>query len=587
MINRNTALSTAGILLVFAAGALLVVGPALFSAPRTVVGHVNSDVWAHVWGFWWINDTLSSGGSLWSIPWETRLLNYPRGGVLYFIDMLNAVLSLPLQNFVAVETAYNLLVGFEVFLLGVAGFLLGSWYSGSRFGGILSGLMLQLSPFVLGEIHNGISEVINVSWCILYIYFLMTLQRGRWRCLTAGLVLFVAFIGNWYFGLSSLIFTALYLVWKERRGLLRPWKSPFCRRLAITLVLAGLLTAPVAAAFYSSINQTDSIVKRSKIPDKRVFLNEHNLSDVLNYLRWTDYTSPNLKQKFHSDYLHLCTIGPLALILAVIGACKRKKERSFWWMVSAVFFVLSAGAYLYINNNFVRFDGGYILLPFYYLSIVFPPIALISHPHRFSIFVITAAAVFAAVGGTWFTGCFSSGKKRTVAGACLVAVLVAETLLLSPAPFPVSTARMTLPPFYEAISRGENENKALLDLPMAFDPFILNNRYFYHQITHRRPVPYTLNDPQATYVSALGSNAFTLSLHSMEYQQYQPEERTFYREELVQAGLKKLRDDGFGHIVVHLDYFEREVSLTNSVNYLTKYLGEPVAKSPGFLAFKL
>ncbi len=573
--------------LVFIAGALLIVGPALFSEPRTVVGHENSDVWSHLWGFWWVKDTVSSGGSFFDIPWRTELINYPKGGILYFIDLMNATLSIPLQHFVSVETSYNLLIGFEVFLLGVAGYLLGSDFSKSRTGGLASGLLLQMSPFILGEIHNGISEVINVSWCLIYIHFLLTLERDRWRPPVAGVALFLSFMGNWYFGLSSLIVTALYLVWKEGRGLVRFWKNPFCRRLCLALAVAFLLTAPMASRFYSSINHTDSIVKRSKIPDKYVFLNEHNLSDVLNYVRWDGRTSPDLKLKFNSNYLHLCTLGPLALMLAVLGSRKKKKDRGFWWLVIGVFFVLSAGAYFYIDNSFVRIGTKPVKLPFYYLSLIFPPIALISHPHRFSFFVITAVAVLAGRGMKRVTDRVKSGIPRLIAAICILAVLIAEAVLLSAAPFPMSTSRLELPAFYGKLSGTQGAPRALIDLPMAFDPFILNNRYFYYQIYHRMPIPYTLNDPLATYISALENNCFTLNIHDIEYQQYRSGERTFYREELIQAGLKKLREDGFGHILLHRDYYQREVSFENLRNYLTRYLGNPMIQTERFMVFAL
>ena len=97
----------------------------------------------------------------------------------------------------------------------------------------------------------------------------------------------------------------------------------------------------------------------------------------------------------------------------------------------------------------------------------------------------------------------------------------------------------------------------------------------------------TLNDPKATYVSALGNNAFALNIHSIEYQQDHPTERTFFTEENITAGLAKLREEGFGHIVVHLDYYSRDVSRDNLVNFLTRHLGPPVASEGSFLAFSL
>ena len=61
-----------------------------------VVGGQHTDIWSHLWGYWRTErDVLSKG----IIPYEEPFLNYPYGGRLYHVDLLNSFYMLPLPDF--------------------------------------------------------------------------------------------------------------------------------------------------------------------------------------------------------------------------------------------------------------------------------------------------------------------------------------------------------------------------------------------------------------------------------------------------------------------------------------------------------
>ena len=64
--------------------AMFVVWPLPLEMNSSIIGHPGNDTWNHVWGHWWVYESISSG----TLPYQTDLLAYPNGGTLYFIDTI-------------------------------------------------------------------------------------------------------------------------------------------------------------------------------------------------------------------------------------------------------------------------------------------------------------------------------------------------------------------------------------------------------------------------------------------------------------------------------------------------------------------
>ena len=86
-----------------------------------VVGGQHTDIWSHLWGYWRTErDVLNKG----IIPYEEPFLNYPYGGRLYHVDLLNSFYMLPLTGFFGRIAGYNILVLLHIIMAGVAIFAL-------------------------------------------------------------------------------------------------------------------------------------------------------------------------------------------------------------------------------------------------------------------------------------------------------------------------------------------------------------------------------------------------------------------------------------------------------------------------------
>jgi len=96
--------------------ALLVLGPNLNTASTRLIGDEGLDVWSHAWGVRWVFNHLSVG----AFPWDVAGLAHPRGGTLWYIDPLGALVSLPAQILSGPVLAHNSVLFVQIVLAAAA-----------------------------------------------------------------------------------------------------------------------------------------------------------------------------------------------------------------------------------------------------------------------------------------------------------------------------------------------------------------------------------------------------------------------------------------------------------------------------------
>ena len=144
-------------LLAALASLVLAVGltwPVALDPVNRLVGHPGNDSWNHVWGYWWVADSVLQG----EWPGHTQLLAWPDGGSLYFIDTVQVLMSLPIQMLFGPAVAYNAVMMAGLALAAFAAWLLAARLTGD---GVTAGVALVVygaAPHLLGQAYNGISE---------------------------------------------------------------------------------------------------------------------------------------------------------------------------------------------------------------------------------------------------------------------------------------------------------------------------------------------------------------------------------------------------------------------------------------------
>jgi len=195
--------------------------PLVLNFGQYVVGDLESDVWKHLWGMWWVKTCLVRDNVL---PLHTHLLNYPYGGALFFIDPLNGLISTPLQFLWDAPRVYNLVVLFNVVLAAVGAFCLARYLSGSPYAAFFAGSVYGFSSYMMAYLTSGVTEAINIGWIPLFCLFFIRMLRHNQLAdaVRAGTWFAVATVGCWYYGSFCVLFGTFYYVYAQARRYRRP-----------------------------------------------------------------------------------------------------------------------------------------------------------------------------------------------------------------------------------------------------------------------------------------------------------------------------------------------------------------------------
>jgi hypothetical protein len=454
-------------------GALLCF-PILSGPTSKLLGSPKVDVWNHVWGPWWWKHSLLDG----SIPWRTTMLKWPEGGVLWFIDPVLAVVGAPL-TLLSPVLAYNLV------MLAYAAFA--SW-SARRFARSLgangraewlASIGFVLSGWMIGEMHNGISEAVNIGPAALALAWTEDACRAegseRKAWLKAGLGVGLCFLASPYLGMGVSIAAGI-------RGF------PHIRNAWAGACSAALVALPPLLALRGQLNHYGAIIKRPEGMNEQLSL--HNAVDIRTFFAPLGFQSRDLSGEgfYHSMYL-----GLAMLILASLSL----RRHRLWLAALLVCLTMSLGPYLYWGDGWMVIANARIRLPWWFLQQAIPGLA-ITHPLRLAIPCLAIVAAVAAV---------EASKVKWYDKVPFLGLAIAlDGLLLCGAPWPIQTADATIPNIYTLIQRDSRE-VGILDLPTDSGSTMEASRYLYYQTYHQKPIPYA-PDVRASTSSLLRYNAF-------------------------------------------------------------------------------
>jgi hypothetical protein len=143
--------------------AVLATWPMVLSPMGRLLGDGDVDVWNHAWGPWWWAASLADG----QLPWQTELLRYPEGGVLWFIDPLMAGVATPLVPLLGVAGAYNLALLLDVAFTAWAARRLALAFGCREAPSWVASVAAVGSAWLACELHNGITEATHLGFVAL------------------------------------------------------------------------------------------------------------------------------------------------------------------------------------------------------------------------------------------------------------------------------------------------------------------------------------------------------------------------------------------------------------------------------------
>lgn len=432
-----------------------------------LIGDPGGDVWNHAWGFWYVAEALGRG----ELPLHTLLAGGPDGGTLWFIDTPGAVVMSPVTWILGPAFAYNLVL---IGRLALAGFATQGLARELGSPGWIAGAAAMTSPFLLCELQNGISEVCATQWLAFSLWAAARATNTRGWAL-AGLFMGVCGVVTFYYGLAAAALVVVLAAWRRQP------------RALLALGIQALMFLPIWLIFKDSLVADDALIWRGTALDHDLLT--HNAVDPRVFLMPGSFQSVDLAQNYGESLIHT---GYLRWSLVLLAGWATWVNRRLWgwWLVVGASLSLGLGHYLFWNEQFVEVGGRLLALPFGWLKVVLPQVA-ITHPLRFS---LGAALVLGALASA-----APLGRWRWPA----LGVVVLEGLFGSAATWPLPMSPAQVPAVYADAGDG-----MVLDLPMEAGRTMKTSQYFWFQTVHNRPIPWvpdvrrgSVRDPAAFRVA--------------------------------------------------------------------------------------
>lgn len=538
---------------VHAALALLALWPMLLAPLTRMVGHTDGDVWNHAWGPWWFWESLTSA----TLPWTTDWLNAPSGGTLWFIDPTAGLLGMLAAGVLGPYAAYNLVLFLYLSATSWAAARLAERVAGPGLHCLVASVALLFGPYLLSEVHNGISEACNLAPAILALTAAHdALEHGRKRdWISLGVLLGLTGLGSFYYLLGTgLVLLVWGLFWLAKRP-----STVQLGRAALSAAIAVCCILPIALLMKASVDATTPLVFRQAEASDLLAL--HNAVDPRTYFWPGGFQSVDLTAQgeafLHSGYLGFSTV-------ILVGLGWRRQPLLSWAAAIGMLLVLGLGARLYWGDNWVTVGEGQTLaLPYAVLQDLLPSQA-ITHSLRVAMPAIVLLSAAAAIG-------LKNRPRRFILGALLI--VPAEMILLGGSPWPPERTE-ALDTSYTQQIRGADTSGIVLDLPGAVGNTMATSRYFLFQAHTRSPVPYR-PDARAMTSDLNGDPTFgLLALASENRPNHRPAllARAQQRQALRPGSLW---ERGVRWIVVHRDLERGQQGTAITEKILTELYGAP------------
>ena len=437
------------------------------TADTRLIGDEGLDVWSHAWGIRWFFNHLSAG----QMPWDVAGLAHPRGGTLWYIDPLGALVSMPAQWLGGPVWAHNSILYFQVLLAGSAAMAFAKALGGR---GWIAAAGLATAPTFLAEIHNG---TIEACWIGLVPLAGFAATKSR---LWGGAAVGLASLATPYHGIAAALVVGTILIFEPHTKTQKPGAARVLDAVTAAFVAAAI-ALPAFLALKANLDDPMGIAKKSTVVmNFPVF--KINAVDPIALIHPGDFWTVHLEGANTSPFRRTPYLG-LTLLCLAIPLWVRSRRSRLWLIPTALTAILALGPFLWHDGDFVRTSSGDLLaLPFRALLGLG---VTMDHPLRFISGAVTILAVLADVSARRLEYRVSAPVPIWTLG--LISAVVCEQLMWAPNVWPLQTADGSLPTVYSALE----DDAAVIDLPAARGESIATNRYLYWQALHGRPIPYS------------------------------------------------------------------------------------------------
>ncbi len=417
-------------------------------------------MWSHAWAMELVGDFLRGGDSFslqvmelppgQRAPWmawmpgpytlHTELLGWPEGGTIVFLAWFHIVLGTLLRDLLPTVGAFNAALLLTLALAPSSAWLLARRLGAGRAGAALAGLIYGFNPYILGVLANGQVAKINHAWPALVALLAWELCRHRraWAVPALWVVATICLLTSpYYYVFAALLgagIAALCLVfqpgWRQRGVLVG--------LLAVTG--AGLLALHLPIFEHLGTREGGLLSPSTIGSDTSVYELSASLGGMLLPRQLSYPGGVLIPGETHVAYLGLATL----LLAALASWARRDKAVLALWAVALAFAVLAMGRSLALPG------GAELPLPLGLLAGALPPLRALIFVYRGVVVVTLALALVVALGFGPLAA--RLGRRRWLLWGAPALILL-DTLAVSPAPFPLPVEHLELPRIYQELAQ--------------------------------------------------------------------------------------------------------------------------------------
>ena len=248
---------------------LILTYPLILNLTTVIPG--GADAYWYLWDFWWFKQAVLELNL--NPVLHNPLIFYPNGLLMAITELspFNGFLSIPLQEIVGIEGAYNLLVLSGFILSGYGMFLLVKHLTSDNYASFISGLIYTFSSYHFVEVFGinaqrpfGHINLATMEWIPFYVLYLLKLVKdpNPKNALLCSLFFFLAAMSTWqYMGFLAL-FTclyALYLFFNERPMITKKLASYALLSAAVSFILLSPFVYPLIEQSLSGAYMSSSL----------------------------------------------------------------------------------------------------------------------------------------------------------------------------------------------------------------------------------------------------------------------------------------------------------------------------------------
>jgi hypothetical protein len=466
------------------------------------IGGAWTDSLKHVWSQWWVVQRLLQDGA---IPLEASLIHHPIGGPFFSLDTVNALIGLPLRAVAGPVATYNTVLLLDLVLASWAAAALARTLGVRPWSSAVAGVGFVLSAWVFAfPLASGVSETALFFPLPLALLLLIhTVRKPGWAApVFASLALALQGLGCWSHGITAGVLIAGGLgCWL----LTRPWQAavgtpsaldrPTAMRLLLFLVLILGLAIPAYLAVSGTVTHAEAVKVREIGVFGQSLLGPLDLPET-NSMALVDFVLPGTwglrtggagpEQLYYTSYFGLTLLG-----LAIIGIRRGGRQERWLGLAVLLMALLATGPRIYLDHSRTLLG---LPNPLYLLLHAFFPL-FNATLHSVDRLALGAQLPLAILAGRGLDALLSGRPRPTALCMGALAVVLAEALFVSPAPWPLQMTSAVPHPASLALAERPGPG-AVLDLPFTATT-ALGKRFvgdiFYQQTVHSRPIPFQLD----------------------------------------------------------------------------------------------